>query len=216
MNRYGLLMGAVSLALAISSGVVTPAAAQEGEVVKRLLQGIGLAPREREPIDYRERAPLVVPPKMTLPPPQAPGTARTAAWPSDPDVVARRAAAAKSRKPVVDGEDGRDKTDAKMTPDELRRVRGAGRATAGGFGPLWGNRGHENDRVNPDELRRGPKSRDEAQLLAPGEEPPRRRLTDPPKGMRRATAVVEAKSEPISREERPDPLKYIREEQKRN
>jgi hypothetical protein len=215
MNRLSLTFAAVSLALGLSVASIAPAAAQEGEIVKRVLQGIGLAPSERDPFDYRERAPLVVPPKMTLPPPQAPGTARTAAWPSDPDVVARRAAAVKARKPVVDGEDGRDKADAKMTPDELRRVRGADRGP-GGFGPLWGNRGHENDRMHPEDLRRGPKSRDEAQLLTPGEEPPRRRLTDPPKGMRKATSVVEAKSEPITREERPNPLKYIRDEQKRD
>src|SRR5579864_2840090 len=48
---------------------------------------VGLTGKEPETnIDYRERAKLVLPPKMVLPPPGASPAQGTAAWPVDPDV----------------------------------------------------------------------------------------------------------------------------------
>jgi hypothetical protein len=50
-------------------------------------------------IDYRERSPLVVPPKLDLPPPAASsGDAKVANWPKDPDERQRRAAIAAKKK----------------------------------------------------------------------------------------------------------------------
>ena len=52
-----------ALALLVAA---TGASAQEGEAVKSLLGSIGIIPKEKPPINYSERAPLVLPPKMEL------------------------------------------------------------------------------------------------------------------------------------------------------
>jgi hypothetical protein len=67
-------------------------------------------------LDYRERAPLVVPPQTTLPPPQA-APAKSAAWPTDPDVK-RRQEAAKSKPRTGRGWDS-DYEGRALTPSEL-------------------------------------------------------------------------------------------------
>lgn len=64
-------------------------------MVDQLLESIGLISRTPG-IQYRERSPLVVPAGRDLPPPGA-KPAKTADWPTDPDVKLRRAAA-KERK----------------------------------------------------------------------------------------------------------------------
>src|SRR5262245_58744369 len=52
--------------------------------------------REEAPIEYRERAPLVVPPSRALPQPrnEVTGTINNPAWPKDPDVKKRQEATA--------------------------------------------------------------------------------------------------------------------------
>ena len=54
---------------------------------------------EKPEIDYRERAPLVVPPKMVLRPPEASPIEGNKAWPQDPDVQRRKAADAQKKLP---------------------------------------------------------------------------------------------------------------------
>jgi len=62
------------------------------------MAGIGGTNMENKGIDYRERSPLVVPPKLDLPPPAAKaGSTKLANWPKDPD-EARRKAAIEARK----------------------------------------------------------------------------------------------------------------------
>ena len=58
------------------------------KLMRQFLKDLGLR-RDGEGIEYRERAPLVVPPSRNLPPPQS-EAAVTAnpAWPKDPDVAA--------------------------------------------------------------------------------------------------------------------------------
>lgn len=67
---------------------------QEYEDIKN---SIGLG-RDRPPIDYTERAPLVVPPSYELPPPGGPDPERLGV--NDPDIAARRRALTDSRRPV--------------------------------------------------------------------------------------------------------------------
>ncbi len=60
----------------------------EQRVIGDTLAGIGIISKQREPIDYRPRAPLAMPPagqKGQLPPPQASVAASNPAWPQDPD-----------------------------------------------------------------------------------------------------------------------------------
>jgi hypothetical protein len=70
----------------------------EDKIIEGIMAGIGGTNMENRGIDYRERSPLVVPPKIDLPPPEAvSGEIKDANWPKDPD-EARRKAAIKARK----------------------------------------------------------------------------------------------------------------------
>jgi hypothetical protein len=100
-------VAAVALAVAVTLGTSAAFAADDEEEVpldtklfRQLMKDIGLR-KDGEGIDYRERAPLVVPPSRNLPPPQSetPVSANPA-WPKDPDVVQRKAAAAKKKEPA--------------------------------------------------------------------------------------------------------------------
>jgi hypothetical protein len=71
----------------------------EEKVIEGIMAGIGGTNMENRGIDYRERSPLVVPPKIDLPPP-AGTTADVKApnWPKDPDEQRRKAAVAARKK----------------------------------------------------------------------------------------------------------------------
>jgi hypothetical protein len=99
---------AVALAAVLAlgtSGAFAQNAQDEEEVpldtklFRQLMKDLGMR-RDGESIDYRERAPLVVPPSRDLPPPQseAPVTANPA-WPKDPDIAQRRAETSKKKQP---------------------------------------------------------------------------------------------------------------------
>jgi hypothetical protein len=62
----------------------------EGKVINGVLGGIGI--RTGPPIDYRERSPLVVPPRLELPKPEDSAAIEKSnpAWPVDADVRRRR------------------------------------------------------------------------------------------------------------------------------
>jgi hypothetical protein len=57
---------------------------------------------ENAGIEYRERSPLVVPPRIDLPPPDSAAAAPVANWPRDPDVQRRKAAIAANKKRKLD------------------------------------------------------------------------------------------------------------------
>jgi hypothetical protein len=99
---------AVALAAVLAlgtSGAFAQNAQDEEEVpldtklFRQLMKDLGMR-RDGESIDYRERAPLVVPPSRDLPPPQseAPVTANPA-WPKDPDIAQRKAETSKKKQP---------------------------------------------------------------------------------------------------------------------
>jgi hypothetical protein len=105
-QRRAAAMAAVALAVAMALGTGGAFAADEEEeipldtkLLRQFMKDLGLR-RDGESIDYRERAPLVVPPSRNLPTPQSevPVSANPA-WPKDPDVAQRRAAAAKKKEP---------------------------------------------------------------------------------------------------------------------
>src|SRR5262245_60208310 len=102
-----------ALALVLTLGVAglsvvswsTPALAEDDDeenvpldskILRQFLKDWGLRKDGSEVgIDYRERAPLVVPPSRNLPKPQdGAAVANSPAWPSDPDVKRRKQAAA--------------------------------------------------------------------------------------------------------------------------
>src|ERR1700688_4598427 len=70
----------------------------EEKVIEGIMAGIGGTNMDNRGIDYRERSPLVVPPKLDLPPPVAASSeVKDPNWPKDPD-EARRKAEIKARK----------------------------------------------------------------------------------------------------------------------
>jgi hypothetical protein len=94
----------------------------EEKIIEGVMAGIGGTNMDNRGIDYRERSPLVVPPKIDLPPPTSASNAAPAPnWPKDPD-EARRKAAIKARK-----NDKKDPVEAAriLTPSELNAARTA-------------------------------------------------------------------------------------------
>jgi hypothetical protein len=71
----------------------------EEKIIDGIMAGIGGTNMENRGIEYRERSPLVVPPKLDLPPPAATSSEVLAPnWPKDPDVQRNKAAAAARKK----------------------------------------------------------------------------------------------------------------------
>jgi hypothetical protein len=120
-----LSVAALGIGLLLASGV---ARAQDDEnpeddmtfeekIIDKLMKGAGATNMESaNPIDYRERSPLVVPPKLDLPPPASATQANAPNWPKDPDVQRRQAAAAARRK------ENKDPVEASrpLTPAEMK------------------------------------------------------------------------------------------------
>ncbi|MET0606930.1 MAG: hypothetical protein ABWZ80_10770 [Beijerinckiaceae bacterium] len=208
MKARMLLMGAVATMLA---GV--PASAQD--IFTNIFSAIGLTPKEQDPIDYRERAPLVVPPKTDLRQPQAPSSARNPAWPIDPDVAARRKDAADKNAPVVRP----GYTDsATLTPGQLRGGPRTGSNRYVGK-PLGDRNDNDNSELMLTPLRqmKAADAQREQSLtnLNPGEEPDRKSLAEPPTGYRKPTEIVRTAREPVREIDSSDTKQYLR-EQRRN
>jgi hypothetical protein len=88
----------------------------EEKVIEGIMAGIGGTNMENRGIDYRERSPLVVPPRIDLPPPAtASSEPKAANWPKDPDEARRKAAIARRKK------DNKDPLEASrlLSPSEL-------------------------------------------------------------------------------------------------
>lgn len=100
---FGLMsVGAVHAQNAISDDDDT----FEEKIIKNVMTGLGGTNMENSGINYRERSPLVVPPRIDLPPPDAAAEVTAPNWPKDPDVQRRKAAA------------GARKNERKLTPVE--------------------------------------------------------------------------------------------------
>ncbi len=100
----------------------------EEKIIGNIMAGIGATNMENRGIDYRERSPLVVPPKLDLPPPASPQAAVPAPnWPKDPDMARRKAAIAARKK------DNKDPVEAArvLTPNELNVARTAPGSSGG-------------------------------------------------------------------------------------
>lgn len=175
------------LASAVSvAALVCVAAPAQAQVIDSLLSAIGLKPTEEAPeIDYRERAPLVVPPQMKLPPPEAPPAARSSQWPTDPDVVRRADAAKAAAVPRPNARESNIGDGKLMRPGDVPGGRTARRTGPQEPAPYEIERSlAASGWVPPDKLRAmGRETRPDTSLVA-GQEPPRRYLTDPPTGMR--------------------------------
>ena len=189
--RASLLSGAVCAAMAFATAVPALALDDGQESIFTTLGGlVGIGNKPRDEIDYRERPPLVLPPKMELRKPQTAASARNPAWPLDPDAEARRKAEDEAKLPIVFF--GAKEAGARTSREELLRGRIANQPVPTPAKDNCSETGKGCTRWNPNEG--GTLAATPDKVLA-GEEPSRGTLTDPPKGYRLATKTVKATNE---------------------
>ncbi len=71
----------------------------EDKIIEGIMKGLGGTNMDNRGIEYRERSPLVVPPKLDLPPPAAAtNEVKAPNWPKDPDEARRKALIAARKK----------------------------------------------------------------------------------------------------------------------
>jgi hypothetical protein len=172
---------------------VLPASAQEGATFRSILGAIGVIPAPQEEIDYRERAPLVVPPGQNLRTPQAPAAQRSANWPKDPDVEARKEAAKNALMPATQRENYIMGQRPLLSQEELRKGRIQTNGVTEPYRSFMDQSPYEvmtAPIIQGRELaaRRSASALDSVKL---GQEPPRRYLSDPPAGLRKAAGTGE-------------------------
>jgi hypothetical protein len=187
INQSNLPVRAFAFAVLMAVLPAAPALAQDGIGMRNILGAIGILPRvDRDPIEYRDRPTLVVPKDRSAlrNPESAEAHTQNSAWPVDPDVVERRREQERRRAPAQQLLDRNQNTvdGTRVGMDEIR----AGRAQRGA---VMGESSFENDkagiRLTPEEWGRQQRA-SATPTYPPGTEPPRRYLTDPPKGMRQA------------------------------
>ncbi len=194
----GLLVLAVSTVAILGSAA--PAWTEEAANPLTSMFGLFGAPppdKDQEAIDYRPRAPLVVPPSRDLPAPKQ--AVRDPAWPKEPDAAARRKAALDSRRPAPgaasspvaepepQGSQAKAAEPAKSDENE-------GECLLNGTGPQSCFQAPWKLLVS---TFGGGGSADAAK---PGVEPARKVLTEPPAGYRTATVVPKSESKPDEEE----------------
>ncbi len=186
------MVAVACVAFTALSVATLPAKAQGLLDIGRII--LGIPAEEKAPIEYRERAPLVVPPSQNLRAPvdAAAPDQRRANWPQDPDVAARRKAAEDARKPVfVDSISGREMNPAgtrRLTVDEIRAGRVAGQEVVRVPQQIIDDRARANVMGGLTTLREMDQQISGA-AAADGSisrtEPRREFLTEPPSGLRR-------------------------------
>ena len=155
----------------------------EEKVIEGIMAGIGGTNMENRGIDYRERSPLVVPPKLDLPPPDTASTeVKAANWPKDPDEAKRKAAIAARKKSKPDPIEA----SRILTPSELA----AGKTASPGRtsnDPLQPGNSNTNPILSPSQLGytggfSGMFGGNKAEIAPFKGEPTRDSLTQPPVG----------------------------------
>jgi hypothetical protein len=189
-SRIGLL-GAAALALAVSAAASRPALALEDDGRENIFSSvIGLImPGDNDPgasIEYRERAPLVVPKnRAALPPPQPKAAERSKSWPKDQEIARREAERARAVAPRV------DEVHNPVSSTELDRIRSAsGPQTPAPDASCNEPLGRPcNQESFWSSLRNTRSASDDTKDLVPGKEASRQFLTDPPTGYRKPTTA---------------------------
>jgi hypothetical protein len=158
----------------------------EEKIIEGIMKGIGGTNMDNTGIDYRERSPLVVPPKLDLPPPAASADVKAPNWPKDPDEARRKAAIAARKKA------NKDPMEASriLSPSELnagRTAAGTSGGTRGSDSAVPGGDPGQKAILSPSEL--GFEGRfsslfggNKAEMKEFKAEPPRESLTQPPAG----------------------------------
>ncbi len=212
--RWTLHLAAAFAGLLAAGG----ARAQDGSLMRDTLSTLGLVEKEQAPINYRERAPLVMPPKLdgkALPAPRS--ATATPQWPKEPEAVAREREQAERRQPRGNQVQGRyNDNNVTLSPDEVRSGRRADAQVPRTNEYKPGDSNRDSFWVNPFDLM---KNATEERAEPSEVEPDRYSLTEPPTGYRKAPRkVARTSSDPInnpSRErEEADPGTYLREQRR--
>jgi hypothetical protein len=154
----------------------------EEKLIEGIMAGIGGTNMENRGIDYRERSPLVVPPKLDLPPPAVTNEVKAPNWPKDPDEARRKAAIAARKK---ENKDPRESARL-LTPSELAVGKTAAPSRASND-PVQPGNSSNNPILSPSQLGYtggfsglfGGNKSETAEFKG---EPPRQSLVDPPAG----------------------------------
>jgi hypothetical protein len=186
----GLRLAAVALGVGLVM-TVGAARAQEDEddktfeekIIEGIMAGIGGTNMDNRGIDYRERSPLVVPPKLDLPPPEtAKGEIKDPNWPKDPDEARRKAAIAARKKAKPDPMEA----SRILTPSELNAGRTAAPVRTNND-PVQPGNSNTNPILSPSQLGFDGKlsnyfGGNKAEIAPFKGEPTRDSLTQPPPG----------------------------------
>jgi hypothetical protein len=197
--RTKILMGVAAVAVLASLALVGGAQAQQLTNIFQRMLGTSDDPPQ---INYSERAPLVIPGKRDM---HQPGVARSADndpnWPNDPDEKKRKAAGKPDKQ--------KGPNDVMLRPGEMKGS-GVSHGYSGDFNSSDSvDQAKASSRaLKPSELQKrlnfGPDATDNTPLV-PGQEPPRRGLTDPPPGYRMPLASAPVGGdEPLPSEEGQD------------
>ena len=146
--------------------------------------------KDKEDIDYRARAPIVVPPRLDLPKPKQ--VAHNADWPKDPNIEERRHAAAAAQRPAPQITPN---TRAELSQRELDGNRRA-LPTAGPPDDCQAGASTPICLYTPWKILQSMTGGGKPDTVEPGVEPPRNYLTEPPAGYRMATGTASATIEP--------------------
>ncbi|MGB3487348.1 MAG: hypothetical protein WBA37_13345 [Xanthobacteraceae bacterium] len=117
----------LGIGMVIGAGV---AQAQDGDdeptfeekIIHNIMTGIGATNGTESGIDYRERSPLVIPPKIDLPPPQSASAGEPANWPKDVDAVERKRIRAAEKNRVMGPNGARALTPAELEVGRTKHV----------------------------------------------------------------------------------------------
>jgi len=155
----------------------------EEKLIEGIMAGVGGTNMENKGIEYRERSPLVVPPRIDLPPPaSASGEVKDPNWPKDPDDAKRKAAIAARKKSKPDPIEA----SRILTPAELNAARTAPQSRASND-PVQPGNSFNNPILSPSQLGynggfSGLFGGNKAEVAPFKGEPTRESLTQPPSG----------------------------------
>ena len=189
MRALRLAIVALGIGLVMTAGAARAADDDEDDktfeekIIEGIMAGIGGTNMENRGIDYRERSPLVVPPKLDLPPPAADAAeVKAPNWPKDPDEQRRKAAIAARKKA------NKDPIEASriLTPSELAQAKGKKSSGGDSVDQPGGNPG-TNAVLSPSQLGytggfSGLFGGNKAETAPFKAEPTRESLTQPPPG----------------------------------
>jgi len=207
-SRMALLTASATVGLFMAAPAHAINDDGRGSTLDSLFDMVGMGEaKESDSIQYRERSPLVVPPKLEMPTPQPRPSQKAAQWPQDQEVVRARKKQVESNARTM-GKFVESNGGEKLTPEEMRAMRTPGAAGSSAsasptctmdpfdksgcsVSEYWGNLSAKTEK------------KDELTLQA-GVEPQREYLTQPPKGYLKATQNVKATFDPnVKQEEDP-------------